>query len=474
MNAGTSVEWVPALVVLGAGLIAGCVLVWRVLSSSRRAAKAGVTALEARDLAGKSEVLLRQLRELEDTASKRTPEQLARERYALELETAKTLLALEAKPAPESAASVGARQSASLQPAPDAARDRAGLRGFLWGIGSAAGVLLLGFFVYQSAKPREPGGSLTGNAPMASKPSGEAADSEEAQLQAAVARNPDDVEGHLALARSYVERQNWIGVWNETARVLERAPSNPAALAYQALVRLVMGQTDTAVTLLTKALASDPDLIDAYAYLALGYMRLGRPRDAEAAIATASKRFPDRAADLQRYLKGLKESETPVAQASAAAGKPDPHAGLKTPGEGAAPSQSGSMGRRVAGTIDVDASIRGKLPASGILFVFARPAGGSKGPPIAVKRLPARFPAAFELGEADSMMGQPLPDRLLIEARLDEDGDPTTRPPTDPKARLDGVKVGRTDLRLVLKRDLTPSGASGSTSSSRTRPPDGR
>jgi len=450
MNAATSVEWAPALVVLGAGLIAGFVLVWRVLSSSRRAAKAGVTALEARDLAGKREVLLRQLRELEDTASKRTPEQLARERYALELETAKTLLALEEKAAPEKKSA--ARQSASPPPAPDAARDRAGLRGFLWGVGSAAGVLLLGFFVYQSAKPREPGGSVTGNTPMASKPAGEAAGDEEAQLQAAVARTPDDVEGHLALARLYVERQNWMGVWNETARVLERAPSNPAALAYQSLVRLVMGQTDTAVTLLTKALASDPNLIDGYAYLALGYMRLGRPRDAEAAIATASKRFPERAAELGKYLTALKQNETPAAQASAASGKPDPHAGLKTPGEGAAHSQSGSTGRRVAGTIDVDASIRGKLPAGGILFVFARPAGGSEGPPIAVKRLPARFPAAFELSEADSMMGQPLPDQLLIEARLDEDGDPTTRPPTDPKARLDRVKVGRTDLRLVLKR----------------------
>jgi len=62
------------------------------------------------------------------------------------------------------------------------------------------------------------------------------------------------------------------------------------------------------------------------------------------------------------------------------------------------------------------------------------------------------FPAPFELSEADSMMGQPLPDRLLIEARLDSDGDPTTRPPTDPKARLDKVKTGRTDLRLILKR----------------------
>src|SRR5207245_9022784 len=126
MNAATSVEWVPALVVLGAGLIAGFVLVWRVLSSSRRAAKAGVASLEARDLAGKREVLLRQLRELEDTASKRTPEQLARERYQLELETAKTLLALEEKAAPEKKSA--ARRSASPPPAPDAVRRRAGLR----------------------------------------------------------------------------------------------------------------------------------------------------------------------------------------------------------------------------------------------------------------------------------------------------------------------------------------------------------
>jgi cytochrome c-type biogenesis protein CcmH len=455
VNAATSVEWVPALVVLGAGLIVGFALVWRLLSSSRRAAKAGapVAALEARDLAGKSEVLLRQLRELEDTASKRTSEQLARERYALELEAANALLALEQKgPSVKEKAASAKAKAASEEPS-GATPDRSSLRGFLWGVGSAAGVLLLGFFVYQSAKPREPGGSVTGNTPMAGKPAGgEAADAEEAQLQAAIARNPSDVESHLGLARLYVEKQNWMGVWNETARVLERSPSNPAALAYQSLVRLAMGQTDAAATMLTKALTSDPDMIDGYAYLALAYTRMGRARDAEATIAKASKRFPERAADLRKYLADLRERETPVAQASAAGGNPDPHAGLKTPGEKGTPEKSASTGRRVAGTVDVDPSLRGKLPAGGVLFVFARPAGGSEGPPVAVKRLPARFPAMFELSEADSMMGQPLPDQLLIEARLDEDGDPTTRPPTDPKARLDGVKVGRTNLRLVLKR----------------------
>ncbi|TMB28370.1 MAG: hypothetical protein E6J65_03990, partial [Deltaproteobacteria bacterium] len=163
MNAETSVQWAPALVVLGAGLIVGFALVWRLLSASRRAVKAGAAALEARDLAGKSEMLFRQLRELEDTASKRTPEQLARERYALELEAAKALLELEKK-GPSVTENVASAKAKSANPEPSVAtpsvatRDRSGMRGFLWGVGSAAGVLLLGFFVYQSARPREAGG----------------------------------------------------------------------------------------------------------------------------------------------------------------------------------------------------------------------------------------------------------------------------------------------------------------------------
>ena len=452
MNAETTVDWVPALVVLGIGLILGTALVWRFRAASRRAARAlvSVPAVDVRDLAGKSEALLRQLRELDDTASKRTPEQLARERYALELEAAKVLLALEER----GMSTKPAAESTKPEPAPPARTTdhRAGLRGFVWGIGSAAGVLLLGLFVYQSAKPREPGGSVTGNTPMnTSKPAGgEAASGEEARIQAALARNPEDLDSHLALARLDVERQQWMGAWNESAKVLERAPGNPRALAYQAMVRLAMGQVDVAVNLLTKVVASDPDLVDGYAYLAMAYARTGRMSQAEATIAKASRRFPEQAADLRQYLTELK-GEAPMAQAGAASGAPDPHVGLATPGEGA-PQRSRTTGRRVSGSVDVDPSLRSNLPPGGVLFVFARAAGVSGGPPVAVKRLPARFPAAFELSEADSMMGQPLPDRLLIEARLDEDGDPTTRSPSDPKARLDGVKVGRTDVQLILKR----------------------
>jgi hypothetical protein len=50
------------------------------------------------------------------------------------------------------------------------------------------------------------------------------------------------------------------------------------------------------------------------------------------------------------------------------------------------------------------------------------------------------------------MMGAELPPKLRIEARVDPDGDPMTRSPSDPAARLDGVATGARDLRLVLRR----------------------
>jgi len=450
------VDWIPALAVLCLGVL-GAGLLWRVFAGSRRVARTSASVpLQVRDLAGKRDALLRQLRELEDTASKRTPEQLARERYALELETARVLLALDESGAPaetKRSPTGGAESPSRARPAPPV---RSGLRGFLWGTASATALLLLGFFVYQSARPRDPGGSLTGDVTAGGRPSkgGGVPDREEAQIKAALARNPDDIEARLAVVHLYAGRRAWMNVWNETTQILERDPGNPRALAYQAFLRLAMGQAEVAMKLLTRALATDPDLLDAYAYLALAYVRTGRVKDAELTIAKASKRFPDRAAEFQRLFAEMQKQEAALAQAGPSPGNADPHASLETPGDGsnAGPAARASSGRRVAGTVDIDPSIRSTIAPSAILFVFARQAGVVEGPPVAAKRLPVTFPVAFELSEADSMMGQPFPDALLIEARLASDGNPTTRAPTDPKARLDRVKAGRTDLRLVLRR----------------------
>jgi hypothetical protein len=81
-----------------------------------------------------------------------------------------------------------------------------------------------------------------------------------------------------------------------------------------------------------------------------------------------------------------------------------------------------------------------------------RAEGEQAGAPVAAKRLAAgSWPVAFRVGAADSMMGGTLPARLRIEARVDGDGDPLTRDPTDPAGSLDGVALGSERLRLVLK-----------------------
>jgi cytochrome c-type biogenesis protein CcmH len=453
MNGATAVDWFPALVVLGVGLALGAAAALIIATRARRARRRteGVPA-QTRDLAAKRDALVRQLREMEDTGGKRTPEQLAHERYALELEAANVLLALDERTPQERSRSTERSTMRETQRAAGSGGQRAGLRGFVWGTASATAILLVVFFVSQSSKPRESGGSVTGEPAMSSAAPG-AGDVEEAQLKAAVERNPGNVEPHLSLARLYLARQNWMGVWNETSLVLQKEPGNAAALAYQGLVRLAMGQNNVAVDLLSKAIAKDPDLVDGYAYLALGYVRMGRARDAETTMARASKRFPDRATEFRRLLADLQKQESTGPQAGPSGDAPDPHAGLATPGDrGTADEAPGrSTGRRVSGTVDIDPSARSKISPAAVLFVFARPAGGSEGPPVAVKRLAPTFPVAFELSEADSMMGQPLPDSLLIEARLDSDGDPTTRPPSDPKARADRVKTGRSDVRLMLR-----------------------
>jgi len=463
MSGSGAVAWLPPLVTLAIGLVAGgflFVLARRSRALSVAAAKA--PPLDERDLLARRDALVRQLQELEDTEIKRTPEQLARERYDLELETAQVLLALDAgaaaaqrtaaresarkaTPAGRAAAAASAQSAGRADPA-----RRAAVRGFTWGFGTATALLLLVFFAWRSANPREEGAPATGASPSMR---GAAADvsAEEAQLAAAVERRPDDIEARLALARLKLVRRDLMGVWNETARILELAPGNPKALTYQAVVRLAMGQAAIAVDLLRKAVASEPDLVEAHAYLALAYARMGRTQDAESTVAAASRRFPQRAEEFQRLLgdSGRAEAGPELADDDS-----NPHAAVEGGSDSAAGSKpaAAKRGRHVAGTIILDPPLAGAVPPGAVLFVFVRAAGATEGPPVAVKRLAPVFPAAFDLSDADAMMGQPFPDPVLIEARLDEDGDPTTRPPTDPKARIDGVRAGRTDLRLVLKR----------------------
>jgi tetratricopeptide (TPR) repeat protein len=466
MEGTAPVQWLPPVAFVAVGIVLGALLLRLVRRRGGAGPAPAVESLERRDLAEKRDVLIRQLRELDDSAVKRSPEQLAVERRALEIEAARVLRALDLAPAAATPAASGGRAQAPA-PAVPAAAGRPALAGFLWGTGSAAAVGLLLYFVSSSARPRDEGATVTGNTPMSAPqnpPTAEAAaGNEENDLKAAVARNPGDVEARLDLARFYLGRQDMMGVWRETQEVLAKSPGHPRALTYQSLVRLAMGQPEVALDMLKKAIAAEPDLIEAYIHMALVYTRMGRAKDADATIADATRRFPKEAALLKQVQEEIRKAP---ATAAAAGGGENPHTRVGAPGNVASadnpetgPAEEPPLtapaagGHRVAGTVDLDPSLKGQVAAGTVIFVTLREAGFGAGPPMAAKRLLAgTFPVPFEITDADSMRGEPLPKEVLLEARADSDGDPMTRSPQDPAARQDDVKIGTTDVRLVLRR----------------------
>jgi cytochrome c-type biogenesis protein CcmH len=450
------VAWGWPLAALAAGLVLGALVVWWMRRGPSTAPAADGLPLEVRDLDGRLDVLVLQLREMQDLAATRNPEQLGRERYALELQAAEVLrereeLAASLRPARKGkagAAAAGSPQPEAVATGPLASRPA--LRGFLWGTATAASLALLLFYVGRTARPREEGGSVTGSLPSPGAP---AAEGEEAEVRAAVERNPDDLDARLDLAQLHLQQRDLMGVWNETQYVLAKQPGHPRALSYQALVRLAMGQPDVAERMLKEALAKDPNLFEAYLHLALVETRAGRDKEAQAAIDEASRRFPERAEALARVLPEIRASGR---QEGAAVAEEDPHAAVPPPA-GAAESEpaaaresAGPTG--LAGVIELPTALASSVGPSAIVFVTVREAGTSGGPPVAVKRLPASsFPLRFAIGPAESMMGQPLPARARVEARVDRDGDALTRDASDPSAHLDDVAAGSSSLRLVLR-----------------------
>jgi hypothetical protein len=92
-------------------------------------------------------------------------------------------------------------------------------------------------------------------------------------------------------------------------------------------------------------------------------------------------------------------------------------------------------------------------PPGSVLFLVARSTAG--GPPLAAKRLPAGpFPLAFELGPGDTMLAdRPLHGPVLLSARLDADGDASSKSADEPRAELaEPVLPGAQGVELLLSR----------------------
>lgn len=445
------VDWTPGVVILLVGLVVGAALIWRLLARRARI-DPRVDSLELRDLEGKRDSLVQQLKELDESPGSMGPEEQSAERRRLELETARTLRSIDhlrAGPSVKGKGSRGASPAAEsskpgiLPAQPATGRPEGGssaTKGFFWGVGLMSAVGLLIFFVSRVATERVGDAQLTGNLPEAVQ---QQPDQELRELLLKVEQNPEDINARLELSFAFLVRENLMEVFNQTEYVLKRVPGEPRALSYQALVRLAMGQGEMAESMLKQALATEPDLLDARIHLALVYTELGRPDEATEVMREAIQRHPEQREMLTNLLAEIRASMTDperAAQRQQAAAPP-----------GTAPPASAGSAGTISGTLELG-SANASIQPGAVLFVTARAAGVTAGPPLAAKRLPVTsFPVAFSISAADSMMGQDLPERLRIEARIDSDGNALTRAENEPVAILDDVPLGTASLRLVLR-----------------------
>ena len=123
-------------------------------------------------------------------------------------------------------------------------------------------------------------------------------------------------------------------------------------------------------------------------------------------------------------------------------------------GLAAAPAAAaGDAGAGVLGRVELAPGFEG--PPDAVLFVILRRSAG--GPPLAVKRVAApRFPLEFSVGPADRMIQQmPFEGPFTLSARLDGDGNATSRSAGDLQGRAEGeFQPGDSGARILLDERL--------------------
>jgi hypothetical protein len=117
-----------------------------------------------------------------------------------------------------------------------------------------------------------------------------------------------------------------------------------------------------------------------------------------------------------------------------------------------ATSATGRGGAAIRGTVHLAGDSGGAAaPPGAVLFVLARTAGATGGPPLAVVRIPEpEFPFDFEIGPDDVMIPtMRFEGAIALSARLDGDGNATTREAGDRATRAP-VAASPGDAGVVL------------------------
>jgi cytochrome c-type biogenesis protein CcmH len=285
-----------------------------------------------------------------------------------------------------------------------------------------------------------------------------------AKLEQRLQGTPDDVEGWAMLGRAYAVTGRHAKSLPAFQKALTLNASDPVLLADAADAMAVTqdGKFDgEPMRMINRALELDPRNVKALALLGTEAFERKDYAAAVKAWETAAAHAPagpmaDRLGE--SLTEARQRAGAPPQQGGAAPTAPALSAGATgvagaasavAKGTGAAPARPA----RVSGTITLAPELAKDTSPQDTLFVFARPAEGTRMPLAILRKRVSDLPLRFELD--DSMAMSPAAtlssvDRVVIGARISKSGDAMPKP-GDLQGFSAAVAVGSTDSSIEIR-----------------------
>lgn len=260
------------------------------------------------------------------------------------------------------------------------------------------------------------------------------------RLAARLQENPDNLQGWIMLGRSYAVLNRYPEAVAAYANAVRRSPPDAQLLADYADAlamsqgRRLQGEPER---LIAQALKIDPANVKA---LALAGTAAFERKDFRRAIAYWERILKLLPSDSE-MAAAVRDS---IADARALAGS----SAKKAP----APKAAAPAAASVSGTVRLAPSLAARASPDDTVFVFARPAEGSRMPVAVMRKRVRDLPAAFRLDDSMSMaQGAKLSEqaRVVVGARVSRNGNAVPQP-GDLEGYSAPVKPGDTGVIVLI------------------------